>query len=37
MQAGRALIKLCLALLPLAAQAADVKVSLRVEHWRLPP
>ena len=34
MQAARLLIKLCLALGPLAAQAGDVKVSLRVEGWR---
>jgi hypothetical protein len=37
MQARRLLIKLCLALalLPFCAQAADVKVTLRSQHWSL--
>ncbi len=34
MQAARLLIKLCLALAPFAAQAGDVKVSVRLEGWR---
>lgn len=34
MQAARLLIKLCIALFPLAAQAGDVKLKLHVEGWR---
>lgn len=37
MQALRLTIKLCLALLPFASAAADVKISVRVDGWRLIP